>query len=95
VNKSDYSDKDRPDIEVNKTSKQPFWQHPQFNLILYLIFIFASFHFWQQLQETKRLEIPYSAFLEHVEKQEVAEAVVTDKAIMGLLKTNDPQTRRT
>jgi cell division protease FtsH len=94
VNKSDYSDKAGPDIEVNKTSKQPFWQHPQFNLILYLVFIFASFHFWQQLQETKRLEMPYSDFLEHVEKQEVAEAVVTDKAIIGLLKTNDPQTGR-
>ncbi len=94
MNKSDYSDNQRPDIEVNKTSKQSFWQNPQFNLILYLLFIFASFHFWQQLQETKRMEIPYSTFLEHVEKQEVAEAVVTDKAIMGLLKTHDPQTGR-
>ena len=81
-----------PDIEVNKTTKQSLWQNPQFNLILYLLFIFASFHFWQRFEETKRLEIPYSAFLEYVEKQEVAEAIVTDTAILGSLKTSDPQT---
>ncbi len=45
MNKSDYSQNDGPDTELNKIRKQPFWQHPQFNLILYLIFIFLSFHF--------------------------------------------------
>lgn len=94
MNKSDYraSKRDEPDIEINNTTRQSFWQNPQFNLILYLLFIFISFHFWQQMQESKRLEIPYSAFLEHVEKQEVAEAVVTDQAIMGILTVPDPVT---
>jgi len=93
MNKTQYSKRtDEPDIEVNNTSKRPFWQNPQLNLILYLLFIFASFHVWQQVQETRRLEIPCSAFLEHLENEEVAEAVVTDKAIMGMLKESDATT---
>ncbi len=83
-----------PDIELNKTTRPPFWQKPQFNLVLYLLFIFFSFHFWQQAEQSKRLEIPYSTFLEHVEKHEVAEAVVTDRAIIGVLNITDQRTGR-
>ena len=57
MKKSSYGNNDRPDIEFNNTTKQLFCQNPQLNLILYLPFIFASFRFWQQLQETKRMEI--------------------------------------
>jgi cell division protease FtsH len=81
-----------PDIEINKTSKQPFWQHPQFNVLLYLLFIFLSFQFWQKHAETQSLEIPYSQFLEYVDKNKIAEAVITDKAIFGTLKTIDTRT---
>ncbi len=84
--------KHQPDIEINKTTKEPFWQNPQFMFILYLLFIFASFHIWQQMRETRRLEIPYSQFLEYVEKQQVAEAVVTERAIVGTLREADPVT---
>ncbi|RMF94927.1 MAG: ATP-dependent metallopeptidase FtsH/Yme1/Tma family protein, partial [Gammaproteobacteria bacterium] len=83
---------DEPDIEINHSSKRSFWQHPQFNLILYLLFVVVSFHIWQRMEETARLEIPYSEFLQHVDKREVAEAVVTDKAITGTLTTTDPAT---
>ena len=69
---------DKPRIEINKSSKTPFWQSPQFTLILYLIFIMLSFQFWGQYKEAKRIEIPYSEFLQHVHKHEVAEAVVTN-----------------
>ena len=87
-----HSGDDKPRIEINKSSKTPFWQTPQFNLILYLLFILLSFQFWESSQEAKRLEIPYSQFLQYVEQKKVAEAVVTDKAIMGTLTENDPQT---
>ncbi|MGV6817749.1 MAG: ATP-dependent zinc metalloprotease FtsH [Thiotrichales bacterium] len=92
MNKTEFKANKKPDIEVNKTSKESFWQNPIFNLLLYLIFIYASFHFWQQIQETRQLEIPYSEFLEHVDNKEVADATVTDKAIFGTLTTIDSQT---
>ena len=82
----------KPAIEINKTTKEPFWQNPQFNIILYLILLFVLFQFFQGMQQAKRAEIPYSEFLEHVERQEVTEALVTDKAIVGTLKEIDPKT---
>lgn len=93
MSKSEFHSGDnKPRIEINKTSKTPFWQSPQFTLIVYLIFILLSFQFWGQLQHARRIEIPYSEFLQHVEKKEVAEAVVTDKAIVGKLTEVDPKT---
>ncbi len=89
-----HSGTNKPRIEINKTSKTPFWQSPQFNLILYLVFILLSFQWWAQLSHERRIEIPYSEFLQHVEKHEVAEAVVTNKAIVGTLKETDPRTGR-
>ena len=83
---------DEPEIEINNTSKPSFWQNPQFNLILYLILLFVLFQFFQGMQEARRAEIPYSEFLELVEQQQVAEALVTDKAIVGTLKETDPKT---
>lgn len=80
---------EKPDIEIGKTTRPKFWQNQNFNLILYLLFIFLSFQFWQGFQETKRAEIPYSEFLQHVDKKEVAEAVITDQMITGTLTLTD------
>lgn len=84
--------RDDPDIEINKTSKPSFWQNPQFTLFLYLLFIVLSFQFWQKNAENKQLEIPYSQFLDYVENKRVAEAIVTDKAILGTFKESDMAT---
>ncbi|MCB1748266.1 MAG: ATP-dependent metallopeptidase FtsH/Yme1/Tma family protein [Gammaproteobacteria bacterium] len=81
-----------PDIEINKTSRHHFWQQPQFTLLLYLVFIVISAQFWREAAEARRTEIPYSEFLQHVDKHEVAEAVVTDSRISGTLTTPDPGT---
>ncbi len=85
---------DKPRIEINRSSRPPFWQSPQFNLVVYLLFVLLSFHFWGQYSEARRIEIPYSEFLQHLEKREVAEAVVTDRAITGQLTDSDPRTGR-
>ena len=93
--KNDFSTGNKkPDIEINKTSRPQFWQNPNFTIILYLLFIFFSFQFWQGYKETKQEEIPYSEFLQHVEKKEIAEAVVTDKLITGTLKETDERTHK-
>jgi len=83
----------KPDIEINKPGgERKFWQRPDFTLILYAVVLFASFYFFQFATKTVRKEIPYSQFLEHVEKNEVDEAVVTEKLIYGTLKINDEKT---
>ena len=86
----------KPDIEINKPGEQKFWQRPDFTLIIYLLFMIGSFYFWKMSIKAAQEEIPYSQFLEYVDKNQVAEAVVTDKLIYGTLmlkdeKTNEPR----
>ena len=82
----------KPEIEINKTTIEKFWQNPNFTFWLYLIFILISFQFYQGYQQAKQQEIPYSEFLTHVQNQEVAEAVVTDRVITGTLTLTDDKT---
>ena len=85
---------DKPDLEINKggSSEPKFWQRSDFNISLYLIIMLLSFYFWQGYTETKNEEIPYSEFLQHVEKKEIKQAIVTEKYVSGLLTTDDPAT---
>jgi len=82
----------KPEIEINKTTNEKFWQNPNFTFWLYLIFILVSFQFYQGYQQARQQEIPYSEFLTHVQNHEVAEAVVTDKVITGTLTLTDEKT---
>ena len=85
----------KPDIEINKPAdKRRYWQRPDFTLWLYIIFILLSFYMWQGYQEARNEEIPYSEFLQHLNKGEVAEAVVTKKVISGKLTIKDPATQQ-
>ncbi len=97
MKKSDFSlggDSEKPKIEINKSSSQKFWQTPNFTLIMYLLFIFFSFQVWQGYQQAKQEEIPYSEFLQYVQKKEVKEAIVTDKLIRGTLTIKDERTNQ-
>jgi len=79
----------KPDIEINKPGARKFWQQPQFSFWTYILFMVLSFYLWQGYLQTKQEEIPYSQFLSHLNKNEVADAVVTDKYISGTLTLKD------
>lgn len=82
----------KPEIELNKTTQEKFWQNPNFTFWLYALIILISFQYYQGYQQVRQEEIPYSEFLTHVQNQEVAEAVVTDRIITGTLKLTDEKT---
>lgn len=82
----------KPEIEINKSSKEKFWQDPGFTFWLYLLFVLVSFQLYQDYKQVKQEEIPYSQFLTYVQNHEVAEAEVTDKVITGTLRTTDEKT---
>ncbi len=84
----------KPEIEINKTSSEKFWQNPNFTFWVYLIFILVSFQFYQGYQQARQQEIPYSEFLTYVNKHEVAEAVVSDRVITGTLTLKDEKTNQ-
>ncbi len=81
----------RPDIEINKPSKEPFWHDPRFNWIAYVILAFLLVSLWQNVQRMQTLELPYSQFLEYVEQGKVEKVVISDKKITGFLKPEQPE----
>ncbi|MEJ2690560.1 MAG: ATP-dependent zinc metalloprotease FtsH [Deltaproteobacteria bacterium] len=82
----------KPDIEINKPAERKFWQQPQFSLWTYLLFVVLSVYLWQGYFQAKQKEIPYSQFLSYLNKNEVAQVVVTDKYISGTLSVKDQKT---
>ncbi len=95
MKKTNFLGNNKPEIELNKTNKPvKFWQNPNFTFWAYLFFILISFQFWQNYQQARQEEIPYSEFLQYVEKKQVAEAVVTDRLITGVLTIKDPKTNK-
>jgi hypothetical protein len=63
MNRNDFSiggDR-KPQIEINKSTRQKFWQNPNFTLLLYLLFILLSFQVWQGYQQARQQEIPLTS----------------------------------
>ncbi|MFP7756339.1 ATP-dependent zinc metalloprotease FtsH [Thermodesulfobacteriota bacterium B35] len=95
MKKTNFLGNNKPEIELNKTNKPvKFWQNPNFTFWAYLFFILISFQFYQNYQQARQEEIPYSEFLQYLEKREVAEAVVTDRLITGTLTIKDKKTNK-
>jgi cell division protease FtsH len=63
-------------------------------LRIYLLVMLASLWFWQGAQQLNQEEIPYSEFLQHLDKGEVKDAVLTDHVITGSLTETDPKTNK-
>ncbi len=82
----------KPDIEVNKPEKTTgFWQRPDVNLVFYFLFFMALFLMWQDSTNVRRENIPYSQFLQYVQKNEVKNVVVSDQQITGTLTLQGPR----
>ncbi len=83
---------DKPRIEIRPPEEQKFWQRPGFNLLVYLLLFLGLLYFWQTKPPQQAREIPYSEFLQYVQKDQVREAVVAGDVIAGTLKIKDPKT---
>ncbi len=89
---------DEPDIEINKPDKPgngplSFWQDPKNVVWFYVIFVLLSLWLWPNFQQAK-ITIPYSEFQQHLQKNEVAEAVVSEHYVKGKLTITDPATNK-
>ncbi|WP_407939107.1 ATP-dependent zinc metalloprotease FtsH [Methylobacter luteus] len=82
--------KEKPELELNKPAdeKTPFSKQRK---IIYLVLLFiVSLSVLNSIQEIQRDEIPYSQFLKYVKEKKVEKAVVTDRYITGVIKSDDP-----
>ncbi|NIA19922.1 MAG: ATP-dependent zinc metalloprotease FtsH, partial [Xanthomonadaceae bacterium] len=82
-----------PEMEVNKPREQPLWKNPWNFSLLYFILMFAFFYFFQASMGVQRQSIPYSQFQEYLRNNQVAECVISEKKITGILKIQDAQGR--
>ncbi len=81
----------KPDIEINKPGKLPFWQDPRYNWIAYFLLAMLLLSLWQNYNQVRQLEIPYNQFLEYVEQGKVEKVVIEEKKITGFLKPEAPE----
>lgn len=82
--------KEKPEVELNKPAdeKTPFSKQRK---IIYLVLLFiVSLSVLNSIQEIQRDEIPYSQFLKYVKEKKIDKAVVTDRYITGVIKSDDP-----
>lgn len=79
----------KPEIEINKPGNLKFWQRRNVGLVIYLLLLVGMWFSWQSGVRMMQEEIPYSKFLQHLEKNEIDKAVVTDNMINGTLKIKD------
>ncbi len=83
---------DDPKIEINKPFEQKSWKKQEFSLWVYLVFMMASLYLWEGFKHQQQEEIPYSEFLQKMQKGEIEEAVVTDKIISGKFRASATET---
>ncbi len=84
----------KPELEINKRAPRRFWQQPQNLWWIYLIAMLGSMWFWETAQHSAQVQIPYSEFLQHLNRGEVKEATLGDQMISGALTVTDPKTHR-
>jgi len=83
-----------PDIEINKPGPRKVWQQPAFTIWVYVFFMLASLWLWRANEQAATQEIPYSEFVEHLNKGEIKDAVIGDTSIRGTLTLQDPATHK-
>jgi cell division protease FtsH len=83
-----------PDVDINKPASSRFWQRPNNLIWVYLVLMLGSLWLWQGAQQVAHEQIPYSEFLQYVDKGEVKDAVLTDHMITGTLTVPDPKTHK-
>jgi len=84
----------KPELEINKRGPGQFWQQPGNLAWLYILAMLGSLWLWEAAQQTAREQIPYSEFLQHLDKGEVKEATLSDEIISGTLAQIDPKTHQ-
>ncbi|MHB8550512.1 MAG: ATP-dependent zinc metalloprotease FtsH [Acidiferrobacterales bacterium] len=59
---------------------------------MYVLLFIAILYVWQYSSGVTQSEIPYSQFLQYLDKNQVTDALVGDNVISGKLTLNDPKT---
>ena len=85
-----YLFKQEPELELNKPLDKKNVDTRKRNLIFFVLLLIVALIFINSVQEIQRGEIPYSQFIKLVKEAKVDKAVVTERFITGVIKSDDP-----
>ncbi|MBF6649652.1 ATP-dependent zinc metalloprotease FtsH [Methylobacter sp. BlB1] len=83
--------KEKPEVELHKPIDEKTPDSKQRRIIYLALFFIVLLSLFNSIQEIQRDEIPYSQFLKYVKEKKVEKAVVTDRYITGVIKSDDPR----
>ena len=84
----------KPEVEINPREPRKFWQQPSFPWWLYVVAMLVSLWIWQWRPQAVVQQIPYSEFLQHLERNEVKDATLSEQTVSGTLTVTDPKTQK-
>lgn len=86
-----YLSKRGPEKELNKPSDQSSASSKQRKFFFFVMLFILLLTFINSVQEVQRDEIPYSQFIKLVKEAKIDKAVVTERYITGVIKSDDPK----
>lgn len=86
-----YLSKRGPEKELNKPSDQNNAVSRQRKFFFFVLLFILLLTFINSVQEVQRDEIPYSQFIKLVKEAKIDKAVVTERYITGVIKSDDPK----
>ena len=84
-----YLFKREPELELNKPSDNKLNGLKQKKIIYFALFFMVMLFLLNSANEVQRDEIPYSRFLELVKEAKIDKAVVTERLITGVIKSDN------
>lgn len=82
--------KKAPERELNKPSDKESASAKQRKIFFFVLFLILMLTFINSAQEMQRDEIPYSQFIKLAKEAKIDKAVVTERLITGVIKSDDP-----
>ena len=83
--------KQDPELELNKPSENKSNGLQQKRFIYFALFLIVMLYLLNSVNEVQRDEISYSQFLKLVKEAKIDKAVVTERIITGVIKSDDPK----
>jgi cell division protease FtsH len=86
-----YLSKSEPERELNKPQENTFFGSRKGKIFFFALLLILALTFINSVQEVQHDEIPFSQFLKLVKESKIDKAVVTERFITGIIKSDDPK----
>ncbi|MCK9394871.1 MAG: ATP-dependent zinc metalloprotease FtsH [Methylobacter sp.] len=86
-----YLFKQEPERELNKPTENKVISSRQRKILFFVLLLILMLTFINSVREVQHDEIPYSQFIKLVKEAKIDKAVVTERFITGVIRSDDPK----